>query len=148
MTYNINEICGEGQYMMVHVDDLLPNRFIPRNDADLRLDSLKRSIETFGIIQPLIVHRVGGKYEIICGELRSLAAKKAGVSTVPAIVFDYIEDREFILLFSCIENIERNALDMSSIMDSIIKLKDTSVPDEIVLDVFHRILPVNTKYYN
>ncbi|MDO4468184.1 MAG: ParB N-terminal domain-containing protein [Bacillota bacterium] len=148
MTYKINEICGEGKYMVIPINDLLPNRYIPRNDSDLRLDSLKRSIEIFGIIQPLIVHRVGEKFEIICGELRSLAAKEVGIAEVPAIVYDYIEDCKSILLFSCIENIERNALDMSNIMDSIIKLKDNCVPDEIVLDVFHRIFSVNSNNNN
>ena len=56
----------------------------------------------------------------------------------------HIEDSILILLFSCIENIEREALDMSDIMDSTTILKQNCVPDEITLDVFFKTLPVNS----
>ena len=143
MTYNINDF-GKAMYMMVPVDDLLPNRFMPRSGSNLHLDELKRSIETFGIIHPIITHRVGDKFEIISGQRRSIAASIAGFSKIPAIVYNHIEDSILILLFSCIENIEREALYMSDIMDSITILKQNCVPDEITLDVFFKTLPVNS----
>lgn len=122
MTYKVNEICGKGTYMMISVNDLLPNRFLPRDESDLSIDSLKDSIEAFGIIEPLIVHKVGEKFEIICGERRSLAAKQAGITEIPAIVYDNLKDSRRILLLSCVENIERKSLDKNNIMSSIIKL--------------------------
>lgn len=142
MVYNIKELSKK--YMMIPIDDLIPNRFIPRNGSDLHLDRLKHSIELFGIIHPLIVHRVGDMYEVISGERRRLAASIAGLSKIPAIVYNHIEDSNLILLLSCIENIEREALDMSNIIGNFIELKTNCIPNEPVLDVFLSILPANS----
>ena len=128
MTYKVNEICGKGTYMMISVNDLLPNRFLPRDESDLSIDSLKDSIESFGIIEPLIVHKVGEKFEIICGERRFLAAKQSGITEVPAIVYDNIYDSIWILVLSCVENIERKSLDKNNIVASFIKLQESFTP--------------------
>jgi ParB family chromosome partitioning protein len=85
----------------VDLDLLTPNRFQPRMDFDEPgLDELARSIKTHGVIQPVVVRRVGASYEIIAGERRWRAAQRAGLLKVPVIV------REVAL----IENIQRENL--------------------------------------
>jgi ParB/RepB/Spo0J family partition protein len=52
------------------------------------IERLARSIENFGIIQPVTVRKFGKSYELISGERRVMAAKKAGLTKVPAIMID------------------------------------------------------------
>ena len=86
-----------------------PNPLQPRSVFDAtRLEELANSIETHGIIQPLLVRRKGSAYELIAGERRLRAAKLAGLIEVPAIVQDYADDR--ILEIALIENIQREDL--------------------------------------
>jgi len=86
-----------------------PNKEQPRKnfDEDAILE-LSESIKIHGIIQPLLVQKRADYYEIIAGERRWRAAKKAGLKEVPAIVKEYIE-RE-IAEISLIENIQREDL--------------------------------------
>jgi len=74
----------------------------------VRLEELANSIETHGIIQPLLVRRKGTGYELIAGERRLRAAKLAGLTEVPAVVQDYADER--ILEIALIENIQREDL--------------------------------------
>jgi ParB family chromosome partitioning protein len=81
----------------------------PRSVFDsTRLEELANSIETHGIIQPLLVRHQGSRYQLIAGERRLRAAKLAGLLEVPAIVQDYADDR--ILEIALIENIQREDL--------------------------------------
>ena len=81
----------------------------PRTSFDpAKLDELSRSIKERGVIQPVTVRRREGGYELIAGERRVLAAKKAGFDTVPAMVVD-ANDEEALQL-SLIENIQRDDL--------------------------------------
>jgi ParB family chromosome partitioning protein len=81
----------------------------PRSIFDAtRLEELSNSIETHGIIQPLLVRRKGPAYELIAGERRLRAAKLAGLLEVPVIVQDYADER--ILEIALIENIQREDL--------------------------------------
>src|SRR5438094_81429 len=60
------------------IDRLTPNRFQPRQTvADATLDDLARSIKSNGVIQPIVVRREGDGYQIIAGERRWRAARKA-----------------------------------------------------------------------
>jgi ParB family chromosome partitioning protein len=91
------------------IDDIQPNPLQPRSIFDAaRLEELAKSIETHGIIQPLLVRRHGPHYELIAGERRLRAAKLAGLIEVPAIIQDYADDR--ILEVALIENIQREDL--------------------------------------
>jgi ParB family transcriptional regulator, chromosome partitioning protein len=97
------------QAATLQITDIHPNPLQPRSVFDSsRLEELANSIETHGIIQPLLVRRKGAAYELIAGERRLRAAKLAGLSEVPAIVQDYADDR--ILEVALIENIQREDL--------------------------------------
>lgn len=86
-----------------------PNPLQPRTTFDnTRIEELAKSIETNGIIQPLIVRKKGDRLELIAGERRLRAAKLAGFTEVPALVQDYADDR--ILEIALVENIQREDL--------------------------------------
>lgn len=97
------------QIASLPISNILPNPLQPRSIFDAtRLEELSNSIETHGIIQPLLVRRKGSSYELIAGERRLRAAKLAGLVEVPAIVQDYADER--ILEIALIENIQREDL--------------------------------------
>src|SRR5882762_8167704 len=94
------------------IDRLAPNDFQPRVSADdSRLQELAESIKANGIIQPIVVRRVGDRFQIIAGERRWRAAKLAGLLRVPVVVRDVAPGREHSLLeMALIENIQREDL--------------------------------------
>jgi ParB family chromosome partitioning protein len=94
------------------VDRLVPNQFQPRAHVDqTRLKELADSIKANGVIQPIVVRRVGDRFHIIAGERRWRAAKLAGLLRVPIAVRDIAagNDRS-ILEMALIENIQREDL--------------------------------------
>ncbi len=96
----------------IDVDRLTPNRFQPRGHVeDSRLDDLARSIQSNGVIQPIIVRKTGEAFQIIAGERRWRAAKQAGLLRVPVVVREVPtgEDRS-LLEMALIENIQRENL--------------------------------------
>ena len=96
----------------VDIDRLAPNDFQPRAQADdTHLDELARSIKANGIIQPIVVRRVGDRFHIIAGERRWRAAMRAGLARVPVVVRDVAPGQERSLLeMALIENIQREDL--------------------------------------
>src|SRR5918912_152586 len=96
----------------VDVDRLLPNAFQPRGRVDDgRLEELAQSIRSNGVIQPIVVRKVGYAFEIIAGERRWRAAKLAGLARVPIVVRDVAAGEERSLLqMALIENIQREDL--------------------------------------
>ena len=93
----------------VDSDLLRPNRFQPRTTMDeTRIDDLARSIRSNGIIQPIVVRRVDGGYEIVAGERRWRASQRAGLLKVPLVVRDIPDER--LLAAALIENIQREDL--------------------------------------
>ena len=93
----------------VDSDLLRPNKFQPRTTMDeAKIDELARSIRANGIIQPIIVRRVEGGYEIVAGERRWRASQRAGLLKVPVVVRDIPEER--LLAAALIENIQREDL--------------------------------------
>ena len=96
----------------IAIDQLSPNRFQPRSRPDESdLDELAASIKASGIIQPIVVRRVGQAYQIIAGERRWRAAQKAGLSKVPVSVRDIPDDNdEKLLEWALVENIQRKNL--------------------------------------
>jgi ParB family transcriptional regulator, chromosome partitioning protein len=97
------------QVASIPIAEIQPNPLQPRSVFDAaRLEELSNSIQTHGVIQPLLVRRKGSTYELIAGERRLRAAKLAGLVEVPAIVQDYADER--ILEIALIENIQREDL--------------------------------------
>jgi ParB family chromosome partitioning protein len=93
----------------VDSDLLRPNKFQPRTTMDeTKIDELARSIRANGIIQPIVVRRVDGGYEIVAGERRWRASQRAGLLKVPVVVRDIPEER--LLAAALIENIQREDL--------------------------------------
>ena len=98
--------------MEVDIDRLSPNELQPRGLMDpSALEDLSRSIVANGIIQPIVVRRVGDRFQIIAGERRWRAAKLAGLLRVPVAVRDVAEGSEASLLeMALVENIQRENL--------------------------------------
>jgi ParB family transcriptional regulator, chromosome partitioning protein len=93
----------------VDSDLLRPNKFQPRTHIDdERIEELARSIRSNGIIQPIVVRKVDGGYEIVAGERRWRASQRAGLLKVPVVVRDIPEDK--LLAAALIENIQRENL--------------------------------------
>lgn len=99
----------EAQIRLINMDSIIPNRFQPRLQFDdAALAELAASIKEHGIIQPLVLRRVGDKFEIIAGERRFKAAELAGLTSVPAIISD-LDDNESAEV-AIIENTHRRNL--------------------------------------
>lgn len=95
--------------VMVRLSRIEPNRKQPRKYFDEEaLEELAQSIRQHGLLQPILVQDRGTYYEIIAGERRWRAARKAGLREVPVIIRDYT-DQEIVEL-SLIENIQREDL--------------------------------------
>jgi ParB family chromosome partitioning protein len=96
----------------VDIDRLQPNDFQPRGHMDdRRLDELTQSIKANGVIQPIVVRKVGDRFHIIAGERRWRAAKRAGLLRVPIAVRDVAAGQEQSLLqMALVENIQREDL--------------------------------------
>ena len=98
-----------GSIRMLRLAQIDPNRSQPRQIfEDEALEELAESIRQFGVLQPILVQKKGSRYEIIAGERRWRASRKAGLKEIPAIVKDY-SDQETLEL-SLIENIQRQDL--------------------------------------
>ena len=95
--------------LKVKIGEVEPNREQPRKNFDEdSLVELADSIRQFGILQPLLVQKKDGYYELIAGERRWRAAKLAGVKEVPVIIKSFNEQE--VVEISLIENIQRENL--------------------------------------
>ena len=93
----------------IRVDLIDPNPLQPRRVFhDDRLAELAQSIKANGIVQPLVVRRLGNRYQLVAGERRLRAAKLAGIAKVPVVIREFSEDR--LLEITLIENIQREDL--------------------------------------
>ena len=93
----------------LRIEAVSPNRYQPRKSFDeAKLAELVASLRERGVIQPVIVKSVEGGYELIAGERRLEAAKRAGMDSIPAIVRN-VTGKEMLEL-SLIENIQRDDL--------------------------------------
>ena len=101
---------SQGSVVQIAVDRLVANPGQPRKNFDVtELQELADSITEHGIIQPIIAADSGdGSYIIIAGERRTRAARLAGLTTVPAIIRKYTDQKR--LEISLIENIQRTDL--------------------------------------
>ena len=97
------------EVVQLFLDDIIPNRFQPREVFDeTALKELAISIKEHGVIQPIIVRSVNGKYEIIAGERRYKASALAGLTKIPAIVRN-LDDKESSKV-ALLENLQRKNL--------------------------------------
>ena len=100
---------AKDEVVQLYLDDIIPNRFQPREVFDEKaLKELAVSIKEHGVIQPIIVRSVNGKYEIIAGERRYKASALAGLTKIPAIVRD-LDDKESSKV-ALLENLQRKNL--------------------------------------
>ncbi|MBQ6840881.1 MAG: ParB/RepB/Spo0J family partition protein [Bacilli bacterium] len=99
----------DSSVLQVAIEDIIPNRFQPRlSFEDSSLKELSESIRQHGIIQPLVLRKIGDKYEIIAGERRYKAATMAGLSSVPAVI-SKIDDKTSAEV-AVVENVQRRDL--------------------------------------
>ncbi|SDQ11242.1 ParB/RepB/Spo0J family partition protein [Leucobacter chromiiresistens] len=97
------------------IDDVVPNRAQPRTEFDEEaLEELTHSVREFGVFQPIVVRAIepepteGARYELIMGERRLRASKRAGLETIPAIVRSTSD--EHMLRDALLENLHRAQL--------------------------------------
>ena len=78
----------------IPIDLIDPSSLQPRTVFDeAKLDELARSINANGVVQPLLLRRKGGRFELIAGERRWRAAQLAGLSKVPAVIRNVSDDK-------------------------------------------------------
>ena len=122
----VNDAKSSGDIVEINLDEIRANPYQPRKTFDEEsLNELAKSISEYGVIQPIIVKKSIKGYEIVAGERRWRAAKKAGIDEMPCIVRDYEEqkNREIAL----IENIQRenlNPIEEALSYDNIIRLRN------------------------
>ena len=105
---NIDDSEKAGE-LMVKISLVEPNRNQPRKMFDKdSLDELTKSVKQYGVLQPIIVKKIGNRYEIVAGERRWRAAQAAGLAEVPVVVRDY--DDQKAKEIAIIENIQRTDL--------------------------------------
>lgn len=103
------QVKSEEVVMNLKINEIEPNRAQARKIFDEEsIEDLASSIKEYGVIQPIIVSKKNNFYEIIAGERRWRASKKAGLTEIPAIVRDDDEQRNKEI--SLIENIQREDL--------------------------------------
>lgn len=100
---------GGSQIIELDIDSVIANPIQPRKEfASESIDELANSIRENGVISPIVVRQIDGKYEIIAGERRYRASKQVGLERIPAIVRE-MSDREAFKV-SLIENLQREDL--------------------------------------
>ena len=108
----IGETKVENKTNKLLLSDIVPNRYQPRKDFDNQnLEDLSNSIKERGVIQPIIVRKSEiekSKYEIIAGERRWLAARKAGLHEIPVVLTEADDLKS--LEFAIVENVQRHDL--------------------------------------
>ncbi|MDV5045482.1 ParB/RepB/Spo0J family partition protein [Vibrio diabolicus] len=118
------ELSADGELTDLAIGQLQPGVYQPRKDmAPEALEELAASIQSQGIIQPIVVRQVeSGQFEIIAGERRWRAARQAGLKRVPCLV-KKVEDRAAIAM-ALIENIQREDLNVIEEAQALERLQD------------------------
>lgn len=108
---SIVETTDKEDVVQINLNDLRSNPYQPRKVFDEeKLNELTTSIKEYGVIEPIIVKKSIKGYEIVAGERRSLAARKAGLDTVPAIVRDFSDEE--MMSIAILENVQRENLNI------------------------------------
>jgi len=100
---------SENAILYVDIDEIKPNSMQPRQSFNPEsIEDLAASIESYGVIQPVILTKAANGYELVAGERRWRAARKAGLKTVPAIIRKLTNAEN--ALIAIIENMQREDL--------------------------------------
>lgn len=111
------------EFFQCDIEAIRPNRYQPRREfSENELKELSLSIEANGVLQPLLVRKDTGGYELIAGERRLRAAKMAGLKQVPVVIKDTPDTN--LLQLSIIENIQRENLNPMEEADAYQRLMD------------------------
>ena len=106
------------------IDLIEPNPDQPRTTfTEANLDELTQSIRANGVVQPIVLRRVGDRYQIVAGERRWRASQKAGLRKIPAVVREVSDEK--LLELALIENIQRQELNPIEEAAAYRKLIDT-----------------------
>ncbi len=131
----VKEVIKEVEQTL-NINRIEPNKSQPRKNFDEdALVELADSIKQFGIIEPLVVTKKKGYYELIAGERRWRAARMAGLKEVPVVIKDYTDQE--IVEIALIENLQRedlNPIEEAMAYDRLIKefhLKQDEVADRV-----------------
>ncbi len=106
-------LVGGRTIINVDINRIVPNPRQPRIEFDpVSLSELAESIKSQGVVQPILCRQKDGKYELVAGERRWRASKKAGLTLIPAIVKEFTDEES--LELALVENLQRedlNAMD-------------------------------------
>lgn len=117
---------GDRAVGTVPIEAIVYNERQPRQFLDpAGLAQLAASIRERGVLEPVLVRRVGDHFELVAGERRTRAAREAGLTDVPAIVLD-IDDREA-LEISIMENLQREDLNAVEETEAVLQLLQLSL---------------------
>lgn len=104
------------------VSDVIPNPHQPRRTFDqTALEDLAGSIREHGVMQPIVVTKLGDKFELVAGERRWRASQMAGKTDIPALVRSYDDQKK--LELALIENLQREDLNPLEIATAYLKLQ-------------------------
>lgn len=109
----------------IALDLIDPNPFQPRQVFDEEsIEELKQSIQTQGLLQPVVLRRNGERFQLIVGERRWRASKAAGLNSIPALIREAATDEEMLEL-ALLENVQRKDLNPIETAQAIIRLQET-----------------------
>jgi len=95
--------------LQLDISKIIPNPRQPRKSFDsAKLAELALSIKEQGVTSPVLVRKKGGQFELVAGERRLRATKKAGIATIPAIIKDFTDEQS--LEIAIVENLQREDL--------------------------------------
>ncbi len=108
----------------IDIDLIEPNPEQPRTRfAEASLEELAQSIRANGVVQPIVLRQIGGRYQIVAGERRWRASQRAGLRKIPAVVREVSDEK--LLELALVENIQRQELNPIEEAKAYRKLIDT-----------------------
>ena len=121
---NIIESSSKEDVKLIDLSELRSNPHQPRKVFDdEKLEELATSIKEYGVIEPIIVKKSIKGYEIVAGERRTLAARKAGLEKIPAIIRNFTDEE--MLEIAILENIQRENLNIMEEAEAYKKMLET-----------------------
>ncbi len=101
--------------------------------TEANLEELAQSIKANGVVQPIVLRKMGGRYQIVAGERRWRASQRAGLRRIPAVVKEVSDDK--LLELALVENIQRQELNPIEEAKAYRKLIDTlGLTQEVVAE--------------
>lgn len=108
----------------IDIDLIEPNPEQPRTRfAEASLEELAKSIRANGVVQPIVLRQIGGRYQIVAGERRWRASQRAGLRKIPAVIREVSDEK--LLELALVENIQRQELNPIEEAKAYRKLIDT-----------------------